>query len=545
MNDFDDDELDDQVNQPPPKIPSNPASQKLNPQRTVALSDNLPGTNTNPKLNPQENVAYPNIFPGISPNPKHPPLSSLEKFQSNPLTSIYQNKSDQNNLTQDLNPIIHQRLLSHNEIQGNSALNNKKVPSGLEFLQSAPFLAQNSGQNKPSLSNVLQNTGKSCQDFSKLSENKSNLNESIAKLSIISNPQVKLESKPQPVPDLASNPQLLNQKSPLIPANPAPLISAVNIVQSDNLKFDYKPAADSEGLSKLNSCEKLEVTYKVDLMCKDMIMIMQESIVCNKVLQFYKLFDYLEICKNNEEVEELICVLCGKFYMKMQLKCKHSICVYCFNAKIEDFLRNPVLENIGGIRCWDCRVIFSIVDVERFFGQGSEQSTKFTQLYIPKKCIWCKRKQNLLNCYLGELECLHLCSQCYLTQVYYGNKSCFGCGIDFNLEFTLNRESTCMKCKNTGEIVSEGFRSLHEDHELCYNCINRILSENKKFDVCPVCDKSLNKVDEVVLAYFFNKNCLYCDQVYPASNLIVCKQCQHIICEFCNATGSYFHNCFS
>ena len=584
MNDFDDDDQVVKISNPPAKVPPGPAPQIVGQQKNIFYPVISPGVDPKAKNSPQINPAIPPI--------NHLASGTQKKADINPFPSspFVQNQKNPQGI-----PFPMQDILS----QG-----NKRFSAGLEHPKGQPlfpgqinqpnhnFLQPSDNANRVSTPAQFPKLEKNS-DFSHKSPNAPLnpqsllVNQPIMKLNppsasvnppSVSVPQEKqpsnfsanptppasVQPKPELVQQLAPNQQFLKQPSPVIAAKPAviqekvPVVNA-NVLHPNNLKFENKPSVALSDMSKKNYVEQnygvlgkvkddslyLKEKGKFGELCKQMIMIMQESVVCSKVMRFNKLFAFLDARKNDEDLEELICIDCEKLYLRMELKCKHSICICCFCERIQEFLKKPDLGEIEKIRCEDCRTFFSIEDVECLFGKGSNQSTRFSQLNIEKKCIWCKREQNLLKSYSSELECLHLCSQCYLTQVYYRSVSCFGCGVHFNLDFTFNRESTCMKCKYTGGTVLEGFRSLHEDHELCYVCINKALTENRKFDVCPVCNKSLSKSDEAVLASFFNKNCLYCSQSKPISELIICRNCPHIICDTCTSKGLNTHQCLS
>ena len=566
MNQFDDEKRQEsEINQPSPAPSSAAFQQKANPPSDISSwflqgKQNPAPVTTAPQSNQRSS--------GFSPFPKSHMDPSSSISSANPFQSHFpQNNAPKSNVSVKPNPLLEAQNPAKVPVQANNAF----VPPPI-----LPFKEP----NKPAPENVAKSQignfpvlGTAAESFvfkekkEKLSalshQNKSNVMKNLneGKSGQITTPVIPaippIPAKQAPVStnnqafikppgqQVIQGVQAFPQSSNFVMAspnnNPSSSGSESPIKGIGQNAEMLGKAKESNLALRQQEIENKVKKEKFDGVCKEMIFIMQESVVHGKVAEKDKLAFILDSWKDKELAEEFCCQFCGKVYLKMELACKHSICFFCFEEKVRKFLGRPFVEEIKEIRCQDCANIFNVSDVCRTFGEGSQEYISFSQLSLKKKCIWCKRYLDLQKCFLSELECLHLCSQCYLTQVFTGCKSCFGCGASFNLDVTFGRQSTCKICNKTGETVLEGYRSLHEDHEICFGCINQSIGKIMNSGVCPVCDHNVDKVDRAVLTSFFNGFCIYCRQGYCISELIVCRDCEHVICETCSKSEGYYH----
>lgn len=241
----------------------------------------------------------------------------------------------------------------------------------------------------------------------------------------------------------------------------------------------------------------------------------------------------LEITLTNTSVSRLLqdyfCITCQKFSFIVKLTCSHSACLFCLQSSLLNLANSPSLNSYKQSRCKSCFLIPTKKDIN--FVLSSEIAETIYSLNITKQCTLCERNLELMTGYLPELECLHLCRECYLNDMLYGGTKCTCCLKDYDAgETTLQRVEQCSHCFKDGKLADNYFRALHSNHYLCPGCL--IESLVKGDYKCPTCMYQLDARDIGALHMFIYKTCSGCNFYKPFNEIHECS-CSYNFCHAC------------
>jgi hypothetical protein len=476
--------------------------------------------NSFPMNQPNRNSGTQNLFPKQSQANNLPiPQASYQPFFA------------KNQLPSSNNSIPPPNHSQFNSVFGEKDKKDSKPENSVN-----PLMPLGSSVKVPPPNNVPQRSGFSQQPKPFANENLGNTKDEVQK--VIIEKQNEIPHRTQALPSQV--------KSPEIPKNPAISISetaepkkvelkAVSQAVNNKEPLNQKPAFSSDfstsskvmGIYKNNPEDSIEKQKNY----LEMLTLLQDYLVASSYLKSPSSQKKLD--QTQKIFEDFFCLRCQKFYVKFELECGHHTCLGCFCEGVKSLIKERTLESLNDIRCEHCSLFFTAKDVSLVYGENSPDYAKFSTLIINKRCIWCKRELNVMKSFFSELNCLHLCSECYTSEVFYGGKKCFGCGDPFhNIDFTLNRKAVCLRCKQPGLLVKTGFRALHDDHRFCFTCCKDDF--HNKVTSCTDCNKNFSKEDKSAFNFFYVKYCIFCKKTVSVVDLFVCQTCQFISCETCN-----------
>ena len=228
---------------------------------------------------------------------------------------------------------------------------------------------------------------------------------------------------------------------------------------------------------------------------------------------------------------EFLCKKCGKIKLSFKRTCSHNSCFNCLQNNVKKYVNSPELSTFKNLRCQECFEVPKNLDLASLFKKHDDTLSKYKKAIVIKICFWCKQKLNLATDYLPELNCLHLCRECYSDQLYMKIKSCMVCKEKFiNKNITLARMCTCTKCGNTGKLISKAFKCYFEDKIICFDCQLEIAKQN---DWKSAFGSNEYTAVKGKFTHNFNKSCPYCNEVRCISEINICDNCANLKCDDC------------
>lgn len=239
--------------------------------------------------------------------------------------------------------------------------------------------------------------------------------------------------------------------------------------------------------------------------------------------------------------KKMNCGKCGGFKLKFKGSCGHSSCFYCIRKKIVDYVERPCLRLFKDLRCKYCFEVPSRVDLSLLFPMPDKTSLDYSNVKLVQKCLWCSRELDVATEYLPELNCLHLCRECYTDQIFMGIDSCMVCKSKFtNSNLTKFRTCTCKACGYTSNLLSMSYKSYSENSLICYSCQMKFMIDQNYSNLF----NSLSLVKgKNLFVYFNNKTCPVCLKVNCLDSIKVCKKCGNFKCEDCYSYNSTCNFC--
>lgn len=239
-----------------------------------------------------------------------------------------------------------------------------------------------------------------------------------------------------------------------------------------------------------------------------------------------------------EACKKFKCNRCKKILIKSRLSCGHATCFYCLKSSVSKLISDQSLENLKKCRCKECLKLLSHEDVEKLFNNSPDIDTKaYKELRINKTCVWCKRTLNVMVEYATELECLHMCRECYSVEAFSGAQKCILCQDPFKkLEYSKKTILKCKSCQCLGNQIKDGFWALHLDHHVCLQCAGQIKNN------CLVCGMQMTKHEKNLFVNFINKYCIICSESKHMAEFNYCKKCANFACHSC-AGSKYCLRC--
>lgn len=246
--------------------------------------------------------------------------------------------------------------------------------------------------------------------------------------------------------------------------------------------------------------------------------------------------EFETVCQINQEsnskysnLTSLKCKTCKNLEFQVELECKHHTCISCLQTNIKNLITNPDVEALKKVRCSSCLMLHTVNDLKKVCND-SNTIDQFQALSIERSCGFCKRNLNACTEFFTELSCMHLCSVCYMNELFMGSKSCMVCEIPYKKKsVTFSRTGNCSACGNSDKLVQKLFRYLHRDHLHCYDCLTKVT----KSKTCLVCSLELSKIEEALMVNYFQKMCPQCLKYKGIIDIKVCRNCESIICDSC------------
>ena len=233
--------------------------------------------------------------------------------------------------------------------------------------------------------------------------------------------------------------------------------------------------------------------------------------------------------KLNEVCKRIKCNRCKKILTKCRLSCGHLTCFYCMKSSVSNLIREKTLEKLKKCRCKECLKLVSYEDIEKLFHNSPDiDRNAYKQLKINKNCVWCKRTLNVMVEYATELECLHICRECYTIEAISGAKKCILCQDPFKkLKDSKKGTLKCKICQTQGNQIKDGYWAVHLDHHVCLKCAGQMRND------CLVCGAEMTKNEKNLFFSFIQKYCIGCSQTHHLAEFIYCKKCANFACSDC------------
>jgi hypothetical protein len=230
------------------------------------------------------------------------------------------------------------------------------------------------------------------------------------------------------------------------------------------------------------------------------------------------------------------CHACGKLRLEVKLPCMHRACANCIQNAADALGTHRALSYFLQIACPACHTNVSL-DILRTL-VSNELFQRLLQL--SRTCFKCTKPRQLLTEFCTELTCMHLCRSCYADELIVGAKNCLVCNTEFiHAGITMQRNAVCGKCKVEGNFVSDCFRSMHDNHLLCYLCLG--ISGNSRH--CEICNLEFDKIENLMLKTFVNKVCSACQQFTDLACLAKNGCCGFTVCENCQSKETKCKSC--
>ena len=237
----------------------------------------------------------------------------------------------------------------------------------------------------------------------------------------------------------------------------------------------------------------------------------------------------------SQTLRDFYCITCKKFSFLVKLTCSHSACLFCLQSSLSNLANSPSLKFFKQSRCKSCFLFPTKKDIGFVLSPIAAETVY--NLSITKQCTLCERNLKLMTNYLPELECLHLCRECYLNDMLYGGTNCSCCSQEYEgIETTQQRVVQCSNCPMYGKIMDNYYRALHSDHYLCANCLLSLLGKGDYR--CPLCEYELDSNDIGALHMFVYKACPQCNIYKPISGILECP-CPVSLCHDCFGASNH------
>lgn len=239
--------------------------------------------------------------------------------------------------------------------------------------------------------------------------------------------------------------------------------------------------------------------------------------------------------KIHPSLQQISCPRCKNLAVQVKLQCKHQTCVFCLQSNVKNLIEKPSIEALKKCRCPTCLILFTSQDIEKVLAH-SEAVQNFEKLKISRKCVWCKRILNACKDFFTEMDCMHLCSSCYMNELYCGSSGCMACEKNFDKKVvTLNKKGRCLHCGKDDFIVKGFYRNIHKDHLLCFECLYHSICEVSA--VCIECNENFDKINVLLIKTQILKDCPKCSEKKKIINLRICPHCSLMRCFDCCAEG--------
>lgn len=237
------------------------------------------------------------------------------------------------------------------------------------------------------------------------------------------------------------------------------------------------------------------------------------------------------------------CKKCRFFKDKMILECGHNVCKQCVREKCCGYIENPTKETFRKFSCTKCKHSLIIKNINQLYYGFSDLLHTLENMEKIFQCSKCKEKFVLHKGFCSEMSCLHLCNNCYFDALMVNQIRCCvqNCEKLFkHFTITNQRVSVCGHCNNLGRTVADCYRSICQNHELCFSCLN-IAGDTKK---CPACNQKLSKMHQKILKMLINKDCVKCREIKTIDEIDLKKKCcPEIVCLSCHERVKTCMNC--
>ena len=236
---------------------------------------------------------------------------------------------------------------------------------------------------------------------------------------------------------------------------------------------------------------------------------------------------------------KLRCPKCDNFFVGLPLTCSHSTCLICFQTSLQKFISDPTPKTFQKFSCPECSVNCCKADVEKVYSLKENNLMRYEALNSRKVCMLCGINGCLHTDFFGELECLHLCRNCYAEDLMFGGTNCPCCSMIYkNKEATKNRTAKCMKCHYEGKFVTDVMRDCHNNHVLCFSCLEDSVIAKK----CVYCRFDLSGSLKVLKAMLMKKCCL-CKKPTSIADLFTRPCCSFFQCLDCTGEPAKCKTC--
>ena len=226
----------------------------------------------------------------------------------------------------------------------------------------------------------------------------------------------------------------------------------------------------------------------------------------------------------------LRCLKCRNIFVGLPLKCSHNICLYCFHYSLQKYISNPSPKTFQKFACHECSINCCMIDVMKACSSMDNSYMMYEKVNFRKKCMLCGNDCSIPTDFFGELECLHLCRNCYAEDLMFGGTNCPCCSMIYtNKQATMNRPAKCTKCLSEGRFVNDVLRACHNDHILCFSCLEDSVIAKQ----CVVCNFDLSESLRL-LKNMLRKKCCLCRKTTSISELFTRPCCSFFQCLECS-----------